>query len=155
MRRLHTPPPKAMKTFPLALAVLVAGCHLDTLLNASGGGRAPPAGARAVRLAFTTPPSNAAANSAITPPVQVSALDAGGNTITSFAGVITIALGTDGSLLHNARLSGGTAAPASGGVATFAGLSIDQLGSGYTLTATLGTGDVAVESAAFNITLVP
>ncbi len=145
-----------MKTFPLALlAVLVAGCHLDTLFNASGGGRAPPAGAPAVRLAFTTQPSDAAANSAITPPVQVSALDSSGNTITSFAGVVTIALGNDASLLHNARLSGSTAAAATGGVATFADLSIDQVGSGYTLTATSGTGATVVESVAFNVTLVP
>ena len=144
-----------MKTLSLALlALLIAGCHLDTLFNASGGGRAPPAGAPAVRLAFTTQPSNAAANSAITPPVQVSALDSGGNTITSFTGVVTIALGADGSLLHNARLSGGTTAAASAGVATFADLSIDQVGSGYTLTATLGSG-APVESAPFNITLVP
>jgi hypothetical protein len=111
--------------------------------------------APATRLAFTTQPSNTLMGSTITPPVQVSAVDSSGQVVTSFAGIITVALGHDASVLHNARLSGSTTAAANAGVATFADLSLDQPGSGYTLTAAIGNGSPLAASAPFDVTALP
>jgi hypothetical protein len=112
---------------------------------------APPA----TRLAFTMQPTNTLRDSTIKPPVQVSAVDSSGQVVTSFTGVITLALGHDASALHNARLSGSTAVAANAGVATFADLSLDQLGSGYTLSAAIGSGAPLAASAPFDITALP
>lgn len=92
-------------------------------------------------------------DSAISPPVRVTAYDSLGNVVTAFSGVVTVALGNDASALHNARLSGATTAAASGGVATFSGLRLDQAGQGYTLKAS-ATGSATVTSAAFDVTLL-
>src|SRR5207247_2113700 len=74
------------------------------------------------------------------------ALDASNNTATGFTGNVTLAIGTNPS---GGALSGTATHAASGGVATFAGLSIDKAGTGYTLTA---TGAGSATSTAFNIT---
>src|SRR5438034_9873821 len=74
--------------------------------------------------------------------------------MTSFTGDVTLALGKDPSV-PKARLSGRSLAAASAGVATFPDLSIDQIGDGYTLVATIGGGEVSQESTPFNITAVP
>jgi len=65
-----------------------------------------------------------------------------------------VTLGHDGSPLGNAQLSGSTTAAASGGVATFADLRIDQIGTGYTLKAAFGTAAPIVESAAFDVAVL-
>src|SRR3989454_4494726 len=83
---------------------------------------------------------------AITPAVEVTAQDAGGNTATGFTGNITVAIGTNPS---TGTLSGTKTVAAVAGVATFSGLSIDKAGTGYTLTA---TGAGSTTSTAFNIT---
>lgn len=111
--------------------------------------------APATRLAFTTQPSNTMLGSTIKPPVQVSAVDSGGRVVTGFTGIITVALGHDASVLHNARLSGSTSAAANAGVATFADLSVDQPGSGYTLSAAIGNGSPLAASAPFDVTALP
>ena len=49
---------------------------------------------------------------------------------------MAIALGNDGSLLHNAHLLGTTVVTVLNGRATFPALSIDEPGTGYTLRAT-------------------
>lgn len=104
-------------------------------------------------LAFLVQPSSTLLpGMTIAPPVQVAVVDDQGNTVQSFTGPVTIALAHDGSLLHNARLSGTTVVMASNGVATFSDLSIDQIGSGYTLRATADNVP-GVTSNAFNVTI--
>src|SRR2546423_357637 len=87
-----------------------------------------------------------AAGAAITPAVQVTAQDAQGNTATEFTGNVTVAIGTNPA---SGTLTGTATVAASAGVATFANLAIDKVGTGYTLTA---TGAGSATSAAFNIT---
>ena len=82
--------------------------------------------------------------------VQVAALNDSGNVVPSFADSITIAIGTNGSLTGNATLSGTKRVRAVNGIATFSDLSIDQPGTGYTLTAS-GPKLPAVTSNAFDV----
>src|SRR5205814_1769607 len=84
----------------------------------------------------------------ITPAIEVTARDANGNTAIGFTGNVTLAIGTNPS---GGALSGTATHAASGGVATFTGLSIDKVGTGYTLTAS-APGPVTGTSTAFNIT---
>ena len=101
----------------------------------------------ATKIGFTVQPSNTAPGAAITPAVQVSALDAFGNTATSFTGSVSMFIGTNPG---GGTLSGTTAATAVAGVATFANLHIDKAGTGYTLDAAAGSLGTA-PSAPFNI----
>ena len=107
----------------------------------------------ATALGFTVQPSNTMIRDRITPPVRVTAFDAFGNMADSFGDNVTIAIGRDPTLL-GAHLSGTTTVPAVSGVATFDDLSIDQLGSGYTLVAS-GPAVSGATSAPFNVTLLP
>ena len=102
------------------------------------------------RLAFATQPSRTLPFLPISPAVRVAVVDDQGNTITTFSGPVTIAIGHNGGLLLRGTLSGTKTVNAVNGIATFADLSIDQLGNGYTLTAS-GSGLVGAESAPFNI----
>ncbi|HET7250881.1 MAG TPA: hypothetical protein VFI79_13610 [Gemmatimonadales bacterium] len=101
----------------------------------------------ATALAFTVQPSNATAGTAIAPAIHVSARDAFGNPVTSFAGTVQIAITTNPA---GGALSGATSVVASGGVATFSTLSIDKAGNGYTVSAS-AAGLTGVASAPFNI----
>src|SRR5439155_1509419 len=103
------------------------------------------------QLAFTGQPSNAVAGAAITPAVQVSAQDALGNTITSFAGNVTVSIANNAG---GGTLSGTVTIAAVNGVASFSTLSIDKVGSGYTLTAS-GAGLPGTPSAGFAVTAAP
>src|SRR5207249_2036371 len=102
---------------------------------------------RAGQHAFGVQPRNAQDGATKTPAVTVTALDASENTVPSFTGAISIALGNAG----GATLSGNDPVNAVNGVATFANLTIDKVGTGYTLTATSGTLTQATSNA-FNIT---
>jgi hypothetical protein len=104
----------------------------------------------ATQLAFLTQPRTTLPLATITPAVQVRALDAHGNLATSFNGPVTIAIGHNGALLVPGTLSGTKTVVAVNGVATFADLSIDQPGNGYTLKVA-ASGLTGAESAAFNI----
>ena len=84
------------------------------------------------QLRFTVQPTNTTAGAVITPPVQVSAMDAFGNTDTNFVGNVTMAIGANPS---GGALSGTLTRAAVAGVATFSNLSIDKAGTGYTLIA--------------------
>src|SRR5204862_491405 len=106
----------------------------------------------AAALAFTVQPSNTMILGRISPPVRVTAFDAFGNMASGFADNVTIAIGTDPSLL-GAHLGGTTSVPAVSGVATFDDLSIDQLGTGYTLIASVQ--GITTTSAPFDVTLLP
>ncbi|HEY6108659.1 MAG TPA: hypothetical protein VIV56_07130, partial [Gemmatimonadales bacterium] len=103
--------------------------------------------AAAAKLSFTGQPSLTAAGSAITPAVKVTALDQFDNVATSFAGNVTVAIGTNA---NAGTLSGTTTIAAAAGVATFSTLSIDSAGTGYTLTAT-ATSLTDGTSSTFNI----
>ncbi len=103
----------------------------------------------AAHLVFTTQPSTTLPLLTMKP-VRVTVVDDLGNTITSFSGSVTIAIGHNGGLLLRGTLSGTKTVTAVNGVATFSDLSIDQLGNGYTLTVS-GTGVIGAESAPFNI----
>ena len=115
----------------------------------SGAFTITPAGA--TRLAFTLQPSSSTiAGAAVSPAVQVSAQDGFGNTVPSFTGSISVALGSNPT---GGVLAGGTTVAAVNGVASFADLSIATAGTGYTLTATAAAPGVAAStSSAFTIT---
>jgi len=101
-------------------------------------------------LVFTVQPTTTLPMMTITPPVKVTVTDASGNAVTGFNGPVTIAIGHNGGTLLPGTLSGTKTVTAVNGVATFADLSIDQLGNGYTLVVTAG-GVTGAESAPFNI----
>jgi hypothetical protein len=109
----------------------------------------------ASKLVFTVEPMDTRAGATISPPVQVSALDAFDNLAVNFTGDIGVVIGHDGSLpLGGAKLSGGDPVAAVGGVATFSALSINSASvtSYYTLKAAFGTGAAPVaESTQFMV----
>jgi hypothetical protein len=76
------------------------------------------------RVDITAAPTTAVAGAAFAPSLSASIRDAGGNLVTTYTGLVTVALDTGA----NATLSGTTTLNAVGGVATFAGLSIDKVG---------------------------
>jgi hypothetical protein len=77
--------------------------------------------------------------------------DAYGNTVTTDSSNVTLDIGNNPS---GGTLSGTKTVAASGGVASFGGLSIDKVGTGYTLTAMDGSLTSATSSG-FNITVPP
>jgi Bacterial Ig-like domain (group 1)/Invasin, domain 3/Bacterial Ig-like domain (group 2)/Calcineurin-like phosphoesterase len=93
----------------------------------------------ATQLAFTTQPAGAppaAAGASLTPPVVVVARDAFGNLATGYSGTITVSLGANPA---GGTLSGTTSHGAVSGAASFADLSLDKSGTGYTLVASAPT----------------
>jgi PKD domain len=106
-------------------------------------------------LRFTVQPSSAMQDSMIQPPVRVASFDSLGNAATNYTGAIRVAKGTDGSAAKNAKLGGTTGVNAVAGIATFPDLTIDQQGSGYTLTAAVGTAPPVATSDTFTITATP
>jgi hypothetical protein len=85
-------------------------------------------------LAFSVQPSAVVAGAAINPAVQVSFLDARGNTVTNLVGSVVLSI-TSGTGAAGTVLGGTLTQPATAGVATFANLTLDKVGAGYTLTA--------------------
>jgi virginiamycin B lyase len=84
------------------------------------------------------PPASVTAGSSFSLTVQ--AEDSSGNLITSFNGQVTVTLASNPG---GSTLGGTLTVPASGGVATFSGLTLNKAASGYTLVATtsgLGQG---------------
>jgi len=106
----------------------------------------PPA-----QLAYVSQPSTTAAGAGFAPLVVVSAQDSVGNVVTNFNGNVTVVIGTNPS---GATLGGTTTVAAVSGEATFSSIHIDQVSSGYTLSAS-ATGVTAVTSATFDITPGP
>jgi hypothetical protein len=106
----------------------------------------------APHLVFTAQPKTTLPLTTM-PAVQVTVTDALGNAVPSYNGTVTIAIGHNGGLLAPGTLSGTKTVTVVNGVATFADLSIDQVGNGYTLTVTAG-GVVGAESAAFNVSVM-
>src|SRR5205807_2997885 len=79
----------------------------------------------ATQLAFTVQPSNTVAGVAISPAVQVTALDAAGNPVPSFTGSVTGALGTNPG---GSTPRGTSTRAAVDGVASFGALSANKTG---------------------------
>jgi hypothetical protein len=105
----------------------------------------------ATQIAFTVQPSNANTGVAITPAVQVAIEDAAGRIVTNATNQITLSLNNAG----GATLSGGGPIGAVNGVATFSTLSINNPGTGYTLSATSSPVLTTPTSNAFNVTTGP
>src|ERR1044072_2508526 len=102
----------------------------------------------ASQLAFTQQPSITVAGAAISPAVQVTALDPAGNPVPGFTGSITVALGNNPG---GSPLGGTTTVAGVNGVAGFSTLTLDKTGTGYWLTAT-APGLSTATSSAFTIT---
>ena len=100
----------------------------------------------ATKLAFAGAPSSGTAGSTLGS-VTVQVQDANGSLVTSSSALVTIAIGTNPG---SGTLSGTTSATAVNGVATFADLSIDKAGVGYTLVAT-SSGLSGATSASFTV----
>ena len=103
----------------------------------------------ASKLLYTQQPMNGTAGTGITPAIKVQAVDAGGNPVVSFTGLVTITL-TPGTGNPSATLAGTSAVSAVAGVATFTGLNIDKVGTGYMLDA-VSSGLTGVTSSSFDI----
>lgn len=101
----------------------------------------------ATTLRFKVQPSDATAGATITPAVEVEAVDALGTVVPTFTDPVAIALGNNPG---NGTLRGTSPVNAVLGVATFADLTIDKVGSGYTLVAT-ASGATSATSTAFNV----
>ena len=123
----------------VVLAAVALGCRLDELV------RAPAAG-----LTFTVQPLGAERGERITPPVEVTVLNAAGTRDTSSTHTITITLATNP---LGATLSGETETQAVKGIAIFPHLFIDMPAEGVTLRAV--TGGVTAASAPFDVAQPP
>jgi hypothetical protein len=109
--------------------------------------------AAAVRLVFSTQPVNSAAGSALTvnpPAIAIEVQDNFGNIVTNSTAEISITITPDTGTT-GAVLSGTTKIKAEYGVVDFAGLSIDKVGTGYTLTVS-SSGLTSAISDPFDIT---
>jgi hypothetical protein len=100
------------------------------------------------KLAFTAQPANAQSGASLGS-ITVSVEDGSNNVITSSSASITLAIGTNAG--PGGTLSGTKTVSAINGVATFPGLSIDVIGTAYTLTASSASLSSATSST-FNIT---
>ena len=122
-----------------------AGCFAPTAPSRQGLGR-EGGGSGGLVLAFTVQPRATFAGEAM-PAVQVTARDGLGNRDMTFVGSVAVAIGTNPG---GSSLGGTTSATAAAGVATFGGLTLNQPGTGYTLTAT-ASGATGAVSTAFEV----
>jgi hypothetical protein len=110
----------------------------------------------AAKLFFNTQPAGGPAGSPLTtmpPAIAVLVQDVYGNTVTGSTAEISLAITPDTGA-SGAVLSGMTKLKAVNGVADFEGLSIDKVGTGYTLTAA-SSGLISAVSEPFDITPSP
>ena len=136
-----------------------SGTGNDFQLDPASAGNLSGSVAGSCSLAFTSDgqPAGAAVNAAITSdfpspggPVKVEVLDGSGHLVTSSTAAVTVAIGSNPNP-GSASLSGTLTVNASGGVASFSDLSINQPGDGYTLTATSPGINPAPPSSPFKI----
>ncbi|HEX8692646.1 MAG TPA: Ig-like domain-containing protein, partial [Longimicrobium sp.] len=139
---------QATTTFTVDSVAGVAHVVTAAASNKSGTSTLTVVAGAAAKLAFTQQPTSTAAGSAITPAVQVAIRDAYGNTVTGATDNVTVAIGTNPS---GGTLSGTATVAAVNGIANFADLGIDKVGSGYTLTAA-ASGLTGATSSAFDVT---
>ena len=140
-----------------ALVLASVAVLLLLLIPSSAGIAAPGASPApsfapgpATQLVFGVQPSDTLPGATISPAVTLRVEDQFGALVTTDASAVTLAIGTNPA---SGTLSGTLTVSAIGGVATFSDLSIDSLGTGYTLVATDG-GLVSTTSQFFNIVLV-
>ena len=98
----------------------------------------------AVKLAFLIQPQDQEAGAALAPAVQVVVQDVNGNTVTSSTAAVQLAIGANPG---DGILSGDVTVDAVAGIATFGDLSINKVGTGYTLLATSGSLTNATSTA--------
>ena len=103
----------------------------------------------ATQLAFVTQPSSVVAGVTMNPSVTVEVRDQFGNRVTTATDSVALVLDNNTS---GGALTGGSSVNAVAGVATFAGLSINKAGTGYTLVAVSGTLTGGTSSA-FSVTV--
>ncbi|MCH7912468.1 MAG: VCBS repeat-containing protein, partial [Deltaproteobacteria bacterium] len=103
----------------------------------------------ATKVVFTVQPSNAGGGEANSPAIQVEVRNGADALVTAAVNPITLSIGTNPS---GGTPSGTLTVAAVNGVATFSDISIDKLGTGYTLVAS-ATGLTSDTSTAFNIVL--
>lgn len=123
-------------------AEIQGGTPPDTAVGFSAMANPGPAS----QLRFAVNPTNTFTGQSIRPAVLVAVLDVYGNPVNSPT-MVRIALGAHAG---SGMLSGTSPVEAIGGLATFSDLSVDQVGTGYTLTASIIALPV-VTSAAFEI----
>jgi hypothetical protein len=121
----------------------------DSVLNGTSAAFTIVAGAP-TQLVFTSSPADTRVGVAFTNQPVLEARDAFGNIASGFNGPVTLAI-TSGTGAAGATLGGTATVNAVGGVASFSGLSIDKIATGYRLTASIA-GPITVDSVAFNIT---
>lgn len=132
--------------------------HGRGFMGTGGGGRRGIVVARggahvtiaaAEKLGFVVQPQNSIEDQTITPPYpQVAIQDAQGNTVPGRTDNVTIAIGTNPG---SSTLGGTLTVAAVNGVAQFTDLTLNNVGSGYTLVATAG-GLTQAESGEFDVT---
>jgi hypothetical protein len=105
--------------------------------------------ASADSTAFVVQPSGATVGAIMSPAVQVEIRDQFGNRVTSATNNVTLTLSTNPG---GAILTGGGPVAAAAGVATFAGVILDKVATGYRLTATAASVPKTAVSNTFNIT---
>jgi len=86
----------------------------------------------ATGLVFSVQPTDVSAGTAIAPAVEVTVVDSLGNRISGDTTTVSLSLGANPG---GSTLGGSTAVAAVDGVATFSGLTLDRVGTGYTLRA--------------------
>ena len=100
------------------------------------------------RVRFAVQPATAQPGAVVTPPITVRIEDDQGVLMTGENRLVSLALGSDP---PGATLGGTTSVYSVGGIATFADLTVDRAGSGYTLHAT-SAGLQSAVSDLFNVT---
>lgn len=116
---------------PGAQTLSATAAGVATAASFTATATTPPA----TKLAVIQQPGSTSIGAPLSP-VVIAAQDASGNTVTSFTGVITIALGAN---TAGASLGGTTTANAVAGLATFSGLTVSKIGSAFSLVASSGT----------------
>jgi len=124
------------------------GASATNLINAPVSSSFNIIATSANHLHIAQQPTTAAAGAVISPPVTVQVLDQFNNVVTTNSSSVTIAIANNAG---GGTLSGMTNVSVSSGVATFSNLSINAVGSGYTLKATDGSLTFDTSSP-FNIT---
>lgn len=132
---------------PLRILALLALVSCDD--RGSGLTGVTP-GQPASLLVITSQPTDEQVNVNINPAIQVAVRNATGQTITTSTANITVQI-TPSTGTAGATLQGTTSQVASNGVALFNNLSINTVGTGYTLTFS-ALGLTAAVSQSFNIT---
>ena len=99
------------------------------------------------QLGFTVQPTLTTANAIFSPSVEVSILDAFGNIVTDASNTVSVGIATNAG---SGVLSGALSMAATGGVASFSNLYINNVGKGYSLSAS-ASGLLGATSSSFDI----